>query len=288
MSVIVEERRDSRPLGTDGDGNYTDLELLYSVRGTSDEGLASQSVRDVAPTMWQGLFRKTIEFEPVHIDETNQDACIWTASVKYGTLSPIEQAQQELSYTTSFDTTGGTQHITHSIMTKTPSFGSVTGPLFGPINEAGGGPIGVSGQGSQATVEGVDIVVPVYSWTETHKMTNAQVQANKMNWYNLTGKINSGAFRGFAAGEVLFQGASGSQDETGQWTITFKFAASPNRTGIKVGTITNIAKGGWDYMWVLYQHGEDSSSKWLIPQPLGVYVEQVYESASFNLLGIGS
>ena len=69
-----------------------------------------------------------------------------------------------------------------------------------------GGAIGVTADG----VEGVDITVPVYQFSETHYFSDAQVTgAYKGAIFSCTGKTNAGAFKGFAPGEVLFLGASG-------------------------------------------------------------------------------
>jgi hypothetical protein len=53
-----------------------------------------------------------------------------------------------------------------------------------------------------------------------------------------------------------------------------------------VGSITGIAKSGWDYLWVRYADAEDQ--KVLVKQPIAVYVERVYESGNFAGLGIGT
>jgi len=57
------------------------------------------------------------------------------------------------------------------------------------------------------------------------------------------------------------------------------------RRGLKVGDIQNINKKGWEYLWVRYGDVEDQ--KVLIKQPESVYIERVYDSANFALLGIG-
>ena len=91
-----------------------------------------------------------------------------------------------------------------------------------------------------------------------------------------------------AAGECLFLGASGSKRGEEDWEITFRFAASPNRTGITVGDITGIAKKGWEYLWVRYADAEDAAAKALVKKPVAVYVEKVYEDGDFSGLGIGT
>ncbi len=97
--------------------------------------------------------------------------------------------------------------------------------------------------------------------------------------------MNNAAFKGFAVGEVLFLGASGSQRGADDWEITYRFAASPNVTGLAVGPISGINKKGWEYLWVRYADAEDQNV--LVKQPIAAYVEQVYELGNFSTLGIG-
>jgi len=137
-------------------------------------------------------------------------------------------------------------------------------------------------------VEGVDVVVPVYNWTETYYLDDAYVTSGyRRALRDLTGEVNSAGFRGFAAGEVLFRGARGARRSDEDWEITFSFAASENKYGQSVGSITGIEKGGWEYLWVFYDdQGESEGS--VVPQPTAVYVERVYESGDFYRLGIGA
>ena len=72
------------------------------------------------------------------------------------------------------------------------------------------------------------------------------------------------------------------------WEITFRFAGSPNRSGLSVGPIGNIAKKGWEYLWVRYADAEDAASHSLVKAPLAAYVEKVYEEGDFSDLGIGT
>ncbi|MBN4052529.1 hypothetical protein JYT82_00275 [bacterium AH-315-K20] len=104
--------------------------------------------------------------------------------------------------------------------------------------------------------------------------------------FALTGKVNNGVFRGFAAGECLFLGASGSKRSDSDWEISFRFAASPNATNLTVGDITGIAKKGWEYLWVRYADAVDDTAKALVKKPSAAHVEQVYDSGNFAALGI--
>jgi hypothetical protein len=173
----------------------------------------------------------------------------------------------------SFDTGGGNQKITQSLETV-GSYGDDPPDFQGAI--------GVNND----SVEGTDITIPVYNFKETHYIPVALITAAyKATLFYLTGKVNAAPFKGFAPGEVLFMGASGSQRGQEDWEITFSFAASPNAVGLTMGDITGIDKKGWEYLWVRYQDAEDEDV--LVKQPAAVYVEQVYPYGDFSLLGIG-
>lgn len=178
-----------------------------------------------------------------------------------------------------FDTTGGTQKITQSKQTINGYPASGYGiPNFG-------GAIGVT----KDSIEGVDIIVPTYRWMETFYFPPATVDgAFKATLFALTGAVNSGTFRGFAAGEVLFEGVRGNKRGIGKWELTYHFAASPNVTGITVGAITGIDKGGWHYLWVRYHDFDDTTGGFAVKRPVVAMVERTYDPGDYSLLAIGS
>jgi hypothetical protein len=265
MSIAVAEKVDSRRIVT---GENASAELIYTVGGSDSDTAIKTAVEAAAPEEYEGLSRQTIDIEPVTVDTVNQRG-LWTATVRYGRM-PLNQIGGTPIY--NFETGGGTQHITQSL--STTRYPSDTAPDFK-------GAIGVSG----GSVQGVDITVPVYNWSETHRLSAATVTtAYRSTLFGLTGKVNDATWREFAAGEVLFLGASGSRRGEDEWEITFKFAASPKRSGIQVGDIGGIEKGGWEYLWVYYE--DDISNNRLLKKPTAVFVEQVYYSGSFSSLGI--
>jgi hypothetical protein len=143
-------------------------------------------------------------------------------------------------------------------------------------------------------VAGVDITVPVYNWTETHYLDAQDVANHEASWYALTGKTNNAAFKGFAAGEVLFLGCSGTKRGDQQWEITFKFAASPNVADFcadwpaDVKPSAAVPKKGWEYVWVRYRETEDTNAAAMTKKATSVYIEQVYGTGNFAGLGIGT
>ena len=265
MPVTVHEKWESRET-TEGDSPSVDL--VFVVRGTADDLEAKSALAAGSPVLYDGKVRQSL-----HIERIAEDA--WEGSVRYGKLEPPQTGDS----TFQFDTGGGTQHITQGLQTVA---------RYAPPGQVAadfGGAIAVT----QESVEGVDITVPVYNFSETHYIaTEAVTPAYKAALFWLTGKVSSGTFRGFQPGEVLFLGASGSQRGQEDWEITFRFAASPNVTGLMIGEIGPIAKKGWEYLWVRYADEEDDDAKMLVKRPIAAYVEQVYPTGNLSGLGIGT
>jgi hypothetical protein len=148
--------------------------------------------------------------------------------------------------------------------------------------------IGVIERQGTTDIEGVDVVTPVFNFSEVHYIPNANVTpAYKQTLAELTGSDNLASFKGFDAGEVLFLGASGSMRTSDNvWEITFKFAAQKNRVDVKVGaTMVFPTIRGWDYLWIRYHPDPTNPTARTIP--VSAYVEQVYPDKDFSLLAIG-
>ena len=149
MSVDIVELYKSRE-GVESLDNPTAV-LLYVVTGTDDDVEVRLAVEGEAPASYVGLPIQDYDFRPLG----NQ---IWEAAVHYG----LKKQTNESSYT--FDTGGGTAHITQARQTIARYPGTA------PNCE---GAIGVSGD----SVEGVDITVPVFNFTETHFLPVAFIDA---------------------------------------------------------------------------------------------------------------
>jgi hypothetical protein len=142
--------------------------------------------------------------------------------------------------------------------------------------------IGVNGD----SVEGCDVTVPQFTFQETHYFSPDQITDNYiLLLHQLTGSVNIDPWRVFAAGEVLFLGASGSQRGVDDWEITYKFAASPNQEPFMVGEVfVSQGKRGFDYLWVRYKDSVSVNS--IVKTPRFAYVEQVYPETDFALLAL--
>ena len=266
MPIEVTEKFESRQGAT---GRSPSIELRYTIRGTNDDVAARNALIATAPATYDPwgtgilfLPRDTVALEPVG------DA-LWDGIVRYG---PVQANESSFA----FDTGGGTQHVTQSKQTVA-RYPSSAGDCQGAI--------GVT----KDSVEGVDITVPVYQFSETHFLPNSAVTPTyKATLFALTGTVNAPAFRNLAAGECLFLGAAGTRRGNGDWEITYRFAASPNASNLTIGNLTGISKKGWEYLWVRYQDevrgtGPDAV---LVKVPKAVYVERMYDYADFGALEI--
>ena len=291
MSITVEEKYDSRQSTT---GDNAQVTMTYIASGSDDDLAIKSAVESFAPETYDGLPMQSVQIEPISEE-------YWDASVRYADASSPTSSGSSTpdpgsnEYTYNFDTMGGTQHITQSLGTVS-SYADSSIPSAPDFH----GAIGVSNTNGNAEVQGVDVTVPIYNFSETHYLTVEQVTPEyKGTLFQLTGKVNNAAFRGLAAGECLFLGASGTlhgtestsgggTSEDGDWEITYRFAASPNKTGITIGSITGIAKKGWEYLWVRYADVEDTTAMVIVKKPVSVYVEKVYDDGDFAALGIGT
>jgi hypothetical protein len=268
MTPTVEELYDGRNETVEGTitPKTVATEIAYVVQGVTDSDSALSTALANIPTTNGALVRKNV------VLEEQQAESAWRVVARFADRDiPAETGESIYS----FDTTGGTQHITQSITTV---------GRYGPeASNQLGGAIGYDGE----RVTGVDITVPVFAFTETHYLPDSTVDgAYKGTVFRLTGKVNDASFKGLAAGECLFLGASGTKRGEEDWEITFRFAAAPNKTGVSVGDIGAIDKKGWEYLWVQYGDAVDDIVNRLVQKPIAAYVEQVYEEADFSALGI--
>lgn len=260
----------------------------WKIFGTDNDVLVHA---DVNTTLWQLYMfwqypnqpQNRLQAESYTLEYLGDKA--WQLNVTYTKDGAEDDEQREpLKRSRSFDTGGGTQHITQALGER--AYGTSPPDMLKAINVDGD------------TVAGVDIVIPQLQWSEQYDVPHQYITneyIRKLSW--VTGTVNDAQFRGFAPGEVLFLGASGSQqwDEQkgdGPWSLTYKFSASPNAGGstptipaLEIGDIADIEKKGHEYLWVRYQDAVGGDL--LLKRPVAVYVDEVYRQEDFDQLGIG-
>lgn len=229
----------------------------------------------------------TLMVDSYSISHLGDDAWEVTATYKNG---GVDDEATPFRRTRSFDTTGGTSHMTQAIKGAGTTDGERRYPTSAPAAEHA---INVDDSG----VKGVDVVSPALQWQETYDVPSAYVTAAYIkNVAMLTGTVNNAAFRTFLPGEVLFAGCTGSQEwdsekGDGPWQLSYKFIASPNAgagqtlPALECGSITGIEKRGHEFLWVRYEDAVSGTT--LLKRPKHVYVNKVYRDGNFALLGIG-
>jgi hypothetical protein len=265
VPVTFEERWHSRSATVDVDPSKDNQDLVYIASGTDDDAVVKATAAANLPATYGGQLLQNFQIDRVA-------ELIWEVTARYGKKEKKDVGDS----TFEFDTTGGTQHITQAL--ETVGFAGIAGAP--DLQEA----INVT----KDSVEGCDIVVPQYAWSESFIVDDADVDsAYKATLFALTGRTNDAPFRDFAEGEVLFKGARGSKRGKDDWEINFSFAASPNITGLQIGDLPPCTdtKGGWDYVSVNYVDDVDADT--LIKRPSFMRILRVYESGDFSLLGIG-
>lgn len=251
----------------------------FKIFGTKDDtelhnDINSKVTSQYAYWSYPGAAGMELRAESYSVSYLGDEA--WQVTIDY-IKDGAEDSGNPLKRARSFDTTGGTQHITQAVAET--KYGTGAPDQFKAI--------GVDDNG----VNGVDIVVPQLQWTETYDVPDGYVSDSYIKGVaEVTGRTNMEGFRGFAPGEVLFVGCTGSQEwdddkGRGPWSLSFRFVASPNVSGQTIGDVTGVNKNGHEYLWVRYE--SESSSDTLIKKPKHVYVNKVYEEAAFSNLGIG-
>jgi hypothetical protein len=246
------------------------IDLCYVILGLNDEAAATQMLLGATPTVYRGMLRQSAQLKQVAPD-------VFECSVRYGGWKLPEAGDWKWE----FDTAGANQKITQSLGT----LNAYAPPGSTPPDFKGA--IGVTDD----AVEGCDIVVPQFKWSETH-----QIDQSECTWtysqtlFALTGTTNKALFRGFYSGWVLFLGAKGSASAKNPSLVelTFQFAAQQPVNNQTIGTIAGIHKDPWAYLWVRYGTKQDNNANKLVKLPTSVHVEQVYQSGDFSQLGIGN
>ncbi len=268
MSINCTEKLGS-PTISRGQGATATLKFIIMDDAGADitESEALSALASESPLTYSWMIRKTYSVSVITEDK------IWLGTCVYSADAPDTD-----NYTTSFSTTGKTERITQSLSTASYALSGWTAPDYG-------GAIGVTPNG----VEGVDAVVPAFVFSETHYF-DTSIEALTLR--DLTGTVNADVFRDFDPGEVLFEGAEANyRSDLAKWEVVFYFRAGKNRTAangnaLTIGSITNIDKKAWDYLWVRYEPTNDATAGCIVQTPVAVFVETVYESGDFSLLGI--
>lgn len=274
MAVKVELSYAEHPKAIDKKGNYTSIEVQYLVFGVTTEEEALTAVHGKAPAESKGLPLDSIEIDTRETNDTFRVNAIYREEeVEVGDSGGDDDDETP---TESFDCGGGTKHLLYSFGQR---------KVYG--DKDAGGAIGWNGKsGDDCEIAGVDVPTAQLRETYTKPMKISKLTTSfKRKVASLVGKVNSGSFKGWNAGEVMFLGMSYSTPakKAKKVTVSFNFAIQPNESGIKVAG-KSVTKKGFEYVWAISKTVASSGTPKLEVE--GIYVDQVCEYASFSGLGL--
>ena len=225
------------------------------------------------PIIFGTLYRKSASIEQIAKRK-------WEGVVEYEYKNTGE-------FTFSFDTTGEKQHLTQS-------YGTIA--RFAPEGKTPPNHHGAIGVTDKGEVAGCEVIIPTLSFTMNRSREGVLDLAFIRFIAGMTGKINGTPFLSFLPGEVLFEGASGSQKmvsaDNPSFDLTYKFKVSPNVEELTLRDIHIGYKRGWDYFWVQYEEYAESDNESesedeayaISKRPIAAFIEQVYHEAELNFL----
>ena len=281
MPVTALEKLGSR---TGERGRDDQDELLMILSGSDDEAELYAALAAETPTDRGALKRTGIRL----VEQLG--AKLWEGAAYYEKAEATggkETGEEAFSFTTA----GGTQNLIFSKRGTPVAAYAVAGGTV-PLTY---GMIGVNGD----QVEGVDVGLSAFDFEIVKYVAPEDITKEYfrtlflLSWHTNAAKwatVVDGVPFEFEAGEVLFQYVTGGKRGRGDWELTFKFSALPNKTGLTVGDITGIAKKGWEYLWCQYDttDGGTGTGKALVRKPRAVFIEQVYDAGNFTLLNVGT
>lgn len=281
MTFTLEETPDSGESTT----SPPTVTYKYVAEGETDQNIVWSYALGATPFFVLGppgiLYRQDIKVKPV-------------GHALYEVTVPYAPNKREVgSYHFSFDTTGATvkvkvarEHI-HSYpdteasldQDGNPNLDDDGNPIINtlPTNPHKGA-IGIKQDGD---VDGADLVTPALKLTVTFKHPQGQITiAQAKNLAGATGKTNVNQFLGFAAGELLYLGSTGSEGTECETEVAYQFAASSNESGLTFGGITGIVKAGWAFAWVEFKEVVDDKGG-AATVAKRVHIERVYNSCDY-------
>jgi hypothetical protein len=279
MPITITERVSSRD--TSG-GDSPTYELSYTIEGTSNEADALASLKAATNSFIsidnRILHRQSYEVNPLGAKDNEK----WYGTASYGKANNTQDPEEEAKF--SFSISAVSTHINLALSTpkRYPEAGQFAAP--DPQNMIGINPDG--------TVDGAEIITPVYTFGQSKFFEDADItEAYRTTLMQTVGRINNGTFRSHPEGEVRCDGVDGEKIDTDLWELSFKFSVKENRDDIVValasGEVT-IEKEGWQIQWIYNTTG---SMLWngleiVTQKPQLVYICDVYEKADFALLSL--
>ena len=329
--IVNERRNDSYDEGSSGQTitmRY-ELQAARAIDLDTARAMARAFIMVKSLTSREGLPLSTFSLE--HENEEDLDLQ-WAFTLEWSTPSSSGSESQtpgvvHIPYEEdeSWSTEGGTAHITDAVWRSGSGGSNSLGETVTQIDAGDPGPSTFNGRigWNGENAEGVDVVRPAFSFTLKKKVLDSQldlpvegalaaicaeefgaVLSYREILIAMTGTVNSDLFRGWSAGNVLFEGVSSTpsveyDDDDAEFdavnrrwyaepivthNITFKFKCNFS-AAIPVGAGTTVQKEGFQYLWIYSRKQDDSTTGVTLEYPQTAVVNDVYTKRKFALLG---
>jgi hypothetical protein len=280
MSLILEELVGSRSLseGRKEGALERTLEKIYVIKGTDDPedpdilALGPQSGEALGDGRL-GLFVSGRKFDVLKVNSNGSDGAL-KLTITYGPPERLPN-NNESDPEYELSTMAETAHIEQAqSQTHYPSDPNHVGTAIGVTSDK---------------IEGVDIYVPKGTYTQTKELASLSSSYRAM-LMNMTGTINSAAWKGWNAFEVLFLGVTARRKGYGIWKLQYSFAIQPSvaQSFDTVSGTVGFTKLGWDYMWLERVRSATDDGTQVQQQIEAVHVARVYQTSNFGALGLGN
>ena len=203
-------------------------------------------------------------------ERVNEDTHTVTLSLKK------QSSESDVQY--NYSTRGGSAKMTQALL----HLADYAAEGFTPPNFYGA--IGVTKTG----IEGVEVPQPQLTFSEVRTLPKVVFDAGYGNILAmLTGSVNLIPWRGFAEGELRFDGVDCNPRNRHFVEIDYAFSISRNVANLVLGNVTIPFKYGWDYLWLRYVEQIDEVASAVTSRVASAHLERVYPWYDFNLLLLG-
>lgn len=287
MSITVKQAWTGVDLSLEqgsGSNSNSTATVTYIVEGTEDDITACTSAYEFAPDEFSEIPKKSASVA----ERLTENA--WKIEVNYGSESKSssgDSGSEDDEATMNFDCSAGTKHMTQAIEQTCVYAGS--GESKDSSDEASAVPIGWNGKdGSESEAAGVDVSNGELRETYTKIMSKSKVTGTswKRKVAELVGKVNSGSFKGWSAGEVMFLGCSytAPTKSSKKVAVSFHFAIRLNENRATIAGQSVGSVKGFEYLWALTDDEvKDGERKRKIRK---IYKAVVCETDGFGSLGV--
>lgn len=252
---------------TTRDGKQDSSTLIYLVHDCASRADAIAAVNLVAPAINP---TDNLAFQRLSVEQVAKTA--WVAKCEYGVYQPLDTGE----YTFSWDSTGGTVHLSVPLSCEVYAVAGYTPPE--ELKKC----IVVD---RDRRVQGTDVPSPGLKLTISYRMPLATVT---LAWVRaisrMVGKTNLYAYGGFDPYELLFLGSTGRVGTKTDPTVDFHYLVGENLVNQTFGEILGVDKHAHAIIWPWFGEAKDSTANELITKPKALYVAEICEARDYATL----